>query len=226
MLFFGEGEFFSEVEIFLGGVQIFFEGWRCFRKCLRFFREGLGLFPWCWVCSGVLKDFWGGGGEIFSGWLISIFMCIARLKLSKGGYIFRNWDFLMGLIGRVRYFKGVENFPMVFERLRIFQVGGLRLFHNVWDNFRVVETFTRGNVFSFSCRLRFSFFDGGRREADIFPEALRFLMGLRYSQWLEFLVRMFEIFQVVAGGLTFFLEVIQFFFVFFFFWGGGVEDTS
>ena len=36
-------------------------------------------------------------------------------------------------------------------------------------------------------------------------------MGLR----LEFLVRMFEIFQVVAGGLTFFLEVIQLF------WGGG-----
>ena len=36
-------------------------------------------------------------------------------------------------------------------------------------------------------------------------------MGLRYSQLLKFLVRVFEIFQVVAGGLTFFLEVIQFF---------------
>ena len=37
---------------------------------------------------------------------------------------------------------------------------------------RVVETFTRSDVFSFSCRLRFSFF----------MENLRFLMGLRYSQ--------------------------------------------
>ena len=26
-----------------------------------------------------------GVGEIFSGWLISIFMCMGRLKLSKGG---------------------------------------------------------------------------------------------------------------------------------------------
>ena len=36
-------------------------------------------------------------------------------------------------------------------------------------------------------------------------------MEVRYSQRLEFLVRVFEIFQVVAGGLTFFLEVFQFF---------------
>ena len=36
-------------------------------------------------------------------------------------------------------------------------------------------------------------------------------MGLRYSQRLEFLVRVFEIFQVVVGGLIFFLEVIKFF---------------
>ena len=36
----------------------------------------------------------------------------------------------------------------------------------------MVETFTRSDVFSFSCRLRFSFFDGGGGgEADIFPEA-------------------------------------------------------
>ena len=38
----------------------------------------------------------------------------------------------------------------------------------------MVETFTRNDVFSFSCRLRFSFFfdrGGGRGEADIFPEA-------------------------------------------------------
>ena len=35
----------------------------------------------------------------------------------------------------------------------------------------MVETFTRSDVFSFSCRLRFSFFDGGEGKADIFPEA-------------------------------------------------------
>ena len=37
----------------------------------------------------------------------------------------------------------------------------------------MVETFTRSDVFSFSCRLRFSFFDGGGGgdQADIFPEA-------------------------------------------------------
>ena len=61
----GEGEFFNEVEIFPGGVLIFLEGWRCFRKCLGFFREGLVLFPWCWVCSGDLKYFFWGGGDIF-----------------------------------------------------------------------------------------------------------------------------------------------------------------
>ena len=34
----------------------------------------------------------------------------------------------------------------------------------------MVETFTSSDVFSFSCRLRFSVFDGGGG-ADIFPEA-------------------------------------------------------
>ena len=34
----------------------------------------------------------------------------------------------------------------------------------------MVETFTWSDVFLFSCRLRFSFFDGGG-EADILPEA-------------------------------------------------------
>ena len=36
-------------------------------------------------------------------------------------------------IDRPGYLKGVENFPMelgFFEKLKIFQVGGLRLFHN------------------------------------------------------------------------------------------------
>ena len=28
----------------------------------------------------------------------------------------------------------------------------------------MVETFTRSDVFSFTCRLRFSFFDGGEEE--------------------------------------------------------------
>ena len=36
----------------------------------------------------------------------------------------------------------------------------------------MVETFTRSDVFSFSCRLRFSFsLMAGEGEADIFPEA-------------------------------------------------------
>ena len=37
----------------------------------------------------------------------------------------------------------------------------------------MVETVTRSDVFSFSCRLmRFSFFEvGGGRKADMFPEA-------------------------------------------------------
>ena len=37
----------------------------------------------------------------------------------------------------------------------------------------MVETFTRSDVFSFACRLRFSFFfdGGGGGEANIFPEA-------------------------------------------------------
>ena len=35
----------------------------------------------------------------------------------------------------------------------------------------MVETFTRSDVCSFSCRLRFSFFMAGGGEADIFPEA-------------------------------------------------------
>ena len=42
------------------------------------------------IISVVLSLFMGferllGGGGIFSGWLISIFMCMGRLKLSKGG---------------------------------------------------------------------------------------------------------------------------------------------
>ena len=35
----------------------------------------------------------------------------------------------------------------------------------------VVETFTRSDVFSFSCRLRFSFFDGGVGRLIFFSEA-------------------------------------------------------
>ena len=46
----------------------------------------------------------------------------------------------------------------------------------------MVETFTRSDVFSLSCRLRFSFalMAGGGRL--IFSRSLRFLIGLRYSQ--------------------------------------------
>ena len=112
--------------------------------------------------------------------------------------------------------KELKIFPMELGFMRNWEFfkwggGGSRLFHNGWGNFRVVETFTRSDVFSFSCRLRFYFFwwrGGGG--SWYFSRSLRFLMGLRFSQWLEFLVRMFVIFQVVAGGLTFFLEVIHF----------------
>ena len=74
------------------------------------------------IISVVLSLFMGferfRGGEIFSGCLIFIFMCMGRLKLSKGGYIFRNWDFLMGgWLDRPGYFKGVENFS---DGVRVF----------------------------------------------------------------------------------------------------------
>ena len=58
-------------------------------------------------------------------------------------------------------------------------MGGLRLFHNLWANFRVVETFTRRDVFSFSCRLRFSFFlmvGGGKL---IFFQKLKVSHGIK-----------------------------------------------
>ena len=35
----------------------------------------------------------------------------------------------------------------------------------------MVETFTRSDVFSFFCRLRFSFYSWPGGKADIFPEA-------------------------------------------------------
>ena len=119
-----------------------------------------------------------------------------------------------GWLDRPGYFKGVENFSdgvRVFWEIENFQVGGLRLFHNGWGNFRVIETFTRSDVFLFLVGRDFLFLDVGEGEGWYFSRSLRFFMGLRYSQWLEFLVRVFEIFQVVAGeGVTFFLEVIQF----------------
>ena len=50
-------------------------------------------------------------------------------------------------------------------------------------NFRVVETFTRSDVFSFSCRLRFSsFFDsggGGREGRLIFFKKLKVSHGIK-----------------------------------------------
>ena len=86
-----------------------------------------------------------------------------------------------GLIGRVTS-KEWKIFPMelgFFEKLGIFQVGSLKLFHNGRGNFRVVETFTRSDVFSFSCRLRFSFFlmaGGGRL---IFFQKLKVSHGIK-----------------------------------------------
>ena len=58
-------------------------------------------------------------------------------------------------------------------------MGGLSLFHNGWGNFRVVETFTRNDVFSFSCRLKFSFslMTGGGRL--IFFQKLKVSHGIK-----------------------------------------------
>ena len=65
----------------------------------------------------------------------------------------------------------------------------------------MVETFTRSDVFSFSCRLRFSFslMAGGGL---IFFRKLKVSHGIKIFlvTKIEFLVRVFEIFQVVAGG--------------------------
>ena len=89
------------------------------------FSGGVGIISVV-LCSGDLKDFWGGGGDIFT--------CIARLKFLKGvkfsGIEIFSWG--DSLIGRVTS-KELKIFPMelgLFEKLRIFQVGGLRLFHN------------------------------------------------------------------------------------------------
>ena len=118
-----------------------------------------------------------------------------ELRFSHGGMAWsagllqRSWKFIRWSYGFLRnweFFKwGVWGFFIMVEAI----LGWLKLL--------------RGVMF-------FRFLVGWH-----FSRSLRFLMGLRYCQWLEFLVRMFEIFQVVAGGLTFFLEVIQFFF------GGG-----
>ena len=56
---------------------------------------------------------------------------------------------------------------------------GLRLFHNGWGNFRVVETFTRSDVFSFSCRLRFSFLMAGGGGRLIFFQELKVSHGIK-----------------------------------------------
>ena len=122
---------------------------------------------------------------------------------------------MWGWLDRPGYFKGVENFSdgvRVFWEIENFQVGrGLRLFHNGWGNFRVVEIFTRSDVFPFSCRLRFSsFFDGGGREGWYFSRSLRFLMGVIPSN-LSFLSGCSRFFRWwPGGGVIFFLEVIQF----------------
>ena len=87
-----------------------------------------------------------------------------------------------GWLDRPGYFNGVEKFSdgvKVFEKLRIFQVGGLRLFHNGSGNFRVVETITRSDVFSFFCRLRFSFFFDGGGGRLIFSQKLKLSHGIK-----------------------------------------------
>ena len=43
----------------------------------------------------------------------------------------------------------------------------------------MVETFTRSDVFSFSCRLRFSFFMAWGREADIFSRSYKVSHGIK-----------------------------------------------
>ena len=78
-----------------------------------------------------------------------------------------------GWLDRPGYFKGVENFSdgvKVFWEIENFQVGGLMLFHNGWGNFRVVETFTRSDVFFVFLEIEIFFFlMAGRGKADIFP---------------------------------------------------------
>ena len=73
---FGEREFFRERFKFFGGVEMLSE-------VFGIFSGGAGII------SVVLSLFRGFerylGGGIFSGWLISIFMCMGKLKLSKGG---------------------------------------------------------------------------------------------------------------------------------------------
>ena len=112
------------------------------------------------------ERFLGGGGDIFRVIIISIFMCMGRLKLSKGGLNFHDLRFSHrgdGLIGRVTS-KELKNFSMefgFFEKLRIFKWGVGSVFIMV-EVVSVVETFTIGSdVFSFSCRLRFFMAGGG-----------------------------------------------------------------
>ena len=46
ILFLGRGSFSGKLRFFREGFKFFLRtAWRCFRKCLRFFREELGLFP-------------------------------------------------------------------------------------------------------------------------------------------------------------------------------------
>ena len=47
MLFLERGSFSVRLRFFREGFKFFWRGGDTFGKCLGFFREGLGLFPWC-----------------------------------------------------------------------------------------------------------------------------------------------------------------------------------
>ena len=64
MLFLGRGSFSGRLR-FSGRGFNFLEWWRCFRKCLGFFGRGWDYLRGVELVQGILKDFWGGGADIF-----------------------------------------------------------------------------------------------------------------------------------------------------------------
>ena len=74
---FGEREFFRERFKFFGGVEMLSEVFGIMSGGVGIIFRGVEFVQGIWKISG--------GGGIFSGWLISVFMCMGKLKLSKGG---------------------------------------------------------------------------------------------------------------------------------------------
>ena len=81
---YGEGSFSGRLRFFREGFQLF-GGVEMLSEVFGIFSGGVGIISVVLSLFRGFERFLGGGGEIFSGWLISIFMCMGRLKLSKGG---------------------------------------------------------------------------------------------------------------------------------------------